>query len=285
VALVIEDDEDASNLLVHVLTQAGFSVVTADNGVDGIALALEHQPVLATVDVSMPQMDGLEATRRIREVSHTYIVIVSSRGNEDDILAGFEAGADDYVPKPIRPRELTARLSAVARRPPTAVVGGPTTPPAWEAADADRERAAFLPDADTEDSGDPGEQDGEEGMLALGMRFVGSWIEFNGLRINPARGLVVIDDLLVDLPPEDLDLLEVLLYCGTRTLTGRQIALRLRKETEILASQPSAKDQIWVDKILTGLRYRLGDTGATPRWFESVPPNMYRLVRPPDFPS
>ena len=281
---MIEDDEDTSELLVQVLTQAGFSVVAADNGADGVALALEHQPALATVDVSMPDMDGLEATRRIREVSHTYIVIVSSRSNEDDILAGFEAGADDYVPKPIRPRELQARLSAVARRPPNPVIDGPPqAAPAWALADADSERVAYLAQAasgDSDESGDPEEKDGEEGMLQLGMRFVGSWIEFQGLRINPARGIVVIDDRLTDLTPEDLHLLETLLYCGTRTVTGRQIALRLRNENEMNSSATASKDQAWVDSLIVTLRHKMGDTGSTPRWLEDVPPNRYRLVRP-----
>ncbi|MFC6342084.1 response regulator transcription factor, partial [Nocardioides hankookensis] len=117
IALVVEDDEDTTALLEVVLTQAGFSVLTADNGADGIALAREHRPALATIDVTMPEMDGLEATRRIREFSSTYIVIISSRSQESDILAGFDAGADDYLAKPIRPVELRARLAAVARRP------------------------------------------------------------------------------------------------------------------------------------------------------------------------
>jgi two-component system, OmpR family, response regulator len=116
VALVIEDDEDTTDLLDLVLSQAGFSVITAATGTEGAELARIHQPALTTIDVSMPGMDGLETTRRIREFSGTYIVIISTRSAEHDILAGFDAGADDYIPKPIRPRELQARLAARGRR-------------------------------------------------------------------------------------------------------------------------------------------------------------------------
>src|SRR6478609_12018655 len=101
----------------------------AVNGAEGVALAQEHQPVLVTIDVGMPKMDGLEATRRIRDFSEAYIVIISTRSEERDILAGFDAGADDYVPKPIRPLELRARLAAVARRPTTEIVDGPAAAP------------------------------------------------------------------------------------------------------------------------------------------------------------
>lgn len=293
VALVVEDDEDTTALLEVVLTQAGFSVLTADNGADGIALAREHRPALATIDVTMPEMDGLEATRRIREFSSTYIVIISSRSQESDILAGFDAGADDYVPKPIRPVELRARLAAVARRPATEIVDGPTAEPlaGWQAADEDAARSEFLRQVvagqpiedlggdeadDDEDSG----KDGREGMLEIGMRFVGGWIEFRGLRINPARGIVVVDDRLVDLPPEQVELLEVLMYAGSRTLSARQLALRVRHQTEETATTTHRQDERWIDALMAGLRFQVKDDGPAPRWFEVLPRAKYRLVKP-----
>jgi len=293
VALVIEDDEDTTALLEVVLTQAGFSVLTADNGADGIALAREHRPALATIDVTMPEMDGLEATRRIREFSATYIVIISSKSQERDILAGFDAGADDYVPKPIRPVELRARLAAVARRPVAGIVDGPSAP-TWEPADVDAARSAYLErvvagqplDTSATDGAEAVEgeeengQDGREGMLEVGMRFVGSWIEFHGLRINPARGIVVVDDRLVDLPQEQTDLLEILMYAGTRTLTSRQLAMRLRGQTEETSTTTSMQDQRWLEVLMTGLRIRIKDDESAPRWFETLPNGRYRLVRP-----
>jgi DNA-binding response OmpR family regulator len=291
VALVVEDDQDTVDLLEVVLTQAGFSVLSADNAADGIALAREHHPVLATIDVTMPGMDGLEATRRIREFSAAYIVIVSSRAQEADILAGFDAGADDYVPKPIRPVELRARLAAVARRPVTDLAAT-STHPSWAPAAEDAVRSELLrqvtagasfggavledEDEDEEDAG----RDGREGMLDVGMRFVGRWIEFRGLRINPARGIVVVDDRLVDLPQEHVDLLEALMYVGTRTLSARQLALRVRGLSEETATTTHRQDERWIEALMLALRARIKDDGPRPRWFQSLPQHKYRLVRP-----
>jgi two-component system, OmpR family, response regulator len=289
VALIIEDDQDTVDLLEVVLTQVGFSVLSADNATDGVALAREHAPVLMTVDVNMPGMSGLEATQRIREFSSAYIVIISSRAHESDILAGFDAGADDYVPKPIRPVELRARLAAVARRPVTEIVGAAGSvdqgwaPAAEDAARSEtlRQVAAGAPVGTVapEDDEDDG-QDGREGMLDIGMRFVGGWVEFRGLRINPARGIVVVDDRLVDLPQELVDLLEVLMYIGSRSISARRLALRLRDQSEEAATTTHRQDERWIDALMTSLRVQVKDDGPHPRWIQVLPNNRYRLVRP-----
>ncbi len=117
VAVVIEDDLDIRYLLEQVLMQAGFSTVSTGNGEDGVRAVLAHEPVVTTLDVSLPGIDGFEVARRIRESSSTYIVMISAMGDEIDILQGLEAGADDYLVKPFRPRELRARLGAMLRRP------------------------------------------------------------------------------------------------------------------------------------------------------------------------
>lgn len=292
VALVIDDDQDTVDLLEIVLNQAGFAVVTATNGPDGIALALQHRPALATIDVTMPDMNGLEVTRRIREATGPgmYIVIISSRSQEHDILAGFDAGADDYIPKPIRPRELQARLAAVARRPVAAVAAG-ATGVAWAPAAEDAARSAFLRQVvagesvgfvedHTTDEEEEG-QDGRDGMLELGMRFVGSWIEFAGLRINPARDLLVIDDLIVDVEPEMIKLLETMLYAGTMTLTSRQLALRFRGENEEKPTTSPDQDRKWFDATLPKLLNAIGESSIRPRWFQ-VDEGKLKLVNQDD---
>ncbi len=289
VALVIDDDQDTVDLLQIVLAQAGFAVISASNGPDGIALALQHRPALATIDVTMPDMNGLEVTRRIREVTGTgmYIVIISSRSQEHDILAGFDAGADDYVPKPIRPRELQARLAAVARRPVETVTSSETAA-AWAPAAENAERSAFVRQVlagenvgfEDDDSLEEDEDglDGRDGMLDLGMRFVGSWIEFRGLRINPSRDLLVVDDRIVDVPAEQVKMIEILLYAGTHVLTARQLALRTRGETEARTDRPAEQDRKWFNYVMTGLLKRIGDDGPTPRWFH-VSDGKVKLVR------
>jgi DNA-binding response OmpR family regulator len=297
VALVIEDDEDTIDLLEFVLSQAGFAVVTADNGETGTELARVHQPALTTIDVSMPGMDGFETTRRIREFSGTYIVIISTRNAEQDILAGFDVGADDYVAKPVRPRELQARLAAVARRPVTTFAAQPIVS-SWAPAAVDPARSAhhrqvvaglesapaLLPAPEAPlpepEEGEDGGRDGRDGMLELGMRFVGSWIEFYGLRINPARGLTVVDDRLIDLNPRQFDLLQLMLYSGTRTRSSRHLALRLRGETEETSRTQTYADRDWIESLMENLLNRLGERHLSPRWIESRPGSKFRLVRP-----
>jgi len=116
-AVVIEDEEDIRHLLETVLTQAGFMVVATSNGLDGLAAVRKHEPLVTTLDVNMPGMDGFETARRIREFSSTYIVMLTALAEEIDTLQGLESGADDYINKPFRPRELRARIEAMLRRP------------------------------------------------------------------------------------------------------------------------------------------------------------------------
>ncbi len=302
VALVVEDDVDVAYLLGVILTQAGYSVVTAHDGLEGTRLAREHRPVLTTIDIAMPHLDGLEATRRIREFSDSYIVIISTRSEELDILAGFEAGADDYVPKPIRPRELRARLSAITRRPSTRIsmadspvlAEAPEDAPAPDAQPADAQPAdaqpapvphaepaepAERPDGTAQDPDERGEG-GKAGMLRVGMQFVGAWIEFRGLRVNPSRGLVVVDDRLVDLHPQHVDLLELMLYSGTRSRSPRELALALRGETDDSATSSHLQDSAWGESLMLSLLSRLGEHRDVPRWIEVLPHGKYRLVRP-----
>ncbi len=126
-AVVIEDDPDIRGLIVEVLAQAGFEVRSATTGIEGIELVREHRPVVTTLDLSMPGIDGFETARRLREISDAYIVILTARDAEADMLEGLQIGADDYVTKPFSPRELRARIEAMLRRP-RHLVGGVSGP-------------------------------------------------------------------------------------------------------------------------------------------------------------
>lgn len=113
--VVIEDDLDIRLLVTAVLQGAGYVVHAASTGLDGIELVRRHDPIVTTLDVSMPGIDGFETARRIRAFSGTRILMVSARADEAEQRAGREAGADDYLTKPFRPRELRQRVIDLAQ--------------------------------------------------------------------------------------------------------------------------------------------------------------------------
>ncbi len=115
-ALVIEDAREFVIAVSEVLHRAGFEVLVAENGQDGLALATIEQPDMVIVDLGLPDLDGLDVCARLRSVSDAYIVIVTARTSENDLAAGFAAGADDYVTKPFSAIELHSRIRAVTRR-------------------------------------------------------------------------------------------------------------------------------------------------------------------------
>lgn len=116
-AVIVEDDPDVRHMLAGVLEAAGFSTVSVGNGIDGVRAVLTYQPLITTLDVNMPGIDGFEAARRIREQSDTYIIMLTALDEEADVVLGLSAGADEYLNKPFRPRELRARIDALLRRP------------------------------------------------------------------------------------------------------------------------------------------------------------------------
>jgi DNA-binding response OmpR family regulator len=116
--LLIEDDPNLLNSLAFILEQQGFSVLRASTGEDGVPLALRHRPELVLLDLTLPGMDGFAVAERLEQLRNdgTRIVILTGRDVEDDMVRALERCADDYVVKPVRPRVLLARLSAVLRR-------------------------------------------------------------------------------------------------------------------------------------------------------------------------
>ena len=117
VAVIIEDDPDVRDLIDIVLTQSGFRTVVTENGTDGVEAVRKHNPLITTLDVNMPGMDGFAVAKRLREFSNTYLIMITALADEIDVVQGFEAGADDYLVKPFRPRELRARADSMLRRP------------------------------------------------------------------------------------------------------------------------------------------------------------------------
>ncbi|WP_026461658.1 response regulator transcription factor [Adhaeribacter aquaticus] len=117
--LVVDDDADIVELLQYNLTKEGYDVTHAENGKEAIAVATQFQPDIILMDVMMPIMDGITACRHLREMPEckdTYILFLTARSEEFSEVAAFEAGADDFITKPIKPRALLSRLSAFVRR-------------------------------------------------------------------------------------------------------------------------------------------------------------------------
>jgi DNA-binding response OmpR family regulator len=114
--LVVDDEPQIVRLVRAYLEEAGFRVVTASDGQEALYVARHEKPDLVVLDVLMPQMDGLEFTRRIRRERDVPIIMLTARAEETDRIVGLELGADDYVTKPFSPREIVARVRAVLRR-------------------------------------------------------------------------------------------------------------------------------------------------------------------------
>ena len=114
--LVVDDEARLVSLVETYLAQSGFRVVTASNGREALSVAQRQNPDLIILDIMMPEMDGYEFMRAYRREHDTPIILLTARVDSDEKVAGLESGADDYMTKPFRPRELMARVKAVLRR-------------------------------------------------------------------------------------------------------------------------------------------------------------------------
>lgn len=117
--LLADDEPDILEFLGYNLQREGYNVIKAKNGQKAVILAREHKPQLVILDVMMPVMDGMEACteiRKIPELGATLIAFLTARGEDYSQIAGFDAGADDYIAKPIKPKLLVSRIQALLRR-------------------------------------------------------------------------------------------------------------------------------------------------------------------------
>jgi DNA-binding response OmpR family regulator len=142
--LVVDDEPKIVEICCDYLKAAGFDVVTAYDGLTGLAAARREKPDLVVLDLMMPGMDGLDVCRALRREGDIPIIMLTARVEESDKLIGLELGADDYITKPFSPRELAARVRVVLRR-----VGGDPTSEVLRAGDVTLDRAryhAILPE-------------------------------------------------------------------------------------------------------------------------------------------
>ena len=117
--LLVDDEPDILEIVSYNLSAEGYDVFTAKNGLEGVAKAKKKQPHLVILDVMMPEMDGIEACELLRKTSgleNTVITCLTARGEDYSQMAGFDAGADDYITKPIKPKVLVSKVNALLRR-------------------------------------------------------------------------------------------------------------------------------------------------------------------------
>lgn len=117
--LIIDDEEDIRNILTYNLKKEGFETMEASNGEDGLKIAKEFLPDLFIIDVMMPEMDGIEVCDLIRKdalLKNTLVCFLTARSEDYSQIAGLDAGADDYITKPIKPKVLISRINALIRR-------------------------------------------------------------------------------------------------------------------------------------------------------------------------
>jgi DNA-binding response OmpR family regulator len=290
-AVIIEDDPDIRGLLETVLSQAGFETVSADNGIDGVAAVRQFSPVVTTLDVSLPGIDGFEAAKRIRAFSTTYIVMLTARDEEIDALQGLESGADDYVTKPFRPRELRARIEAMLRRPrlaggepasaDPAVASGPVVTPVWSAT-ADTAATPTAPvsapaPAAAPPAGAPAAPAAAATPSSSGSSDDG-WLEHNGLRVNAEMRIAEVDGVELELTRSEFDLVAALMDSRRRVRSKADLALRLRGEDYVTTYYVNDADKRAVEVHMANLRRKLGDNIAAPRFIETVRGVGYRLA-------
>ena len=117
--LLVDDEPDILEIISYSLKNAGYNVYTAKNGIQAVRQAEKIEPHLIILDVMMPEMDGIEACeiiRKTQKIKHTLITFLSARGEDYSQIAGFNAGADDYITKPIKPKILLSKVKSLLRR-------------------------------------------------------------------------------------------------------------------------------------------------------------------------
>ncbi|MBT8162098.1 response regulator transcription factor [Arthrobacter sp. GN70] len=276
VAVVIEDDDDIREVVHAVLEASGLEVYAAGNGLDGVDAVRRHNPDVITLDLGLPDIDGIEVTRRVREFSDAYILMLTARAREVDTLQGLSVGADDFVTKPFRPRELQARVETLLRRPRGSKLltnqGGAITtaelPPsgavlqtaAVQQVSAQASAVAPVPDA----ANAPGPE-------ASGM-------EHNGLHLDVATRTTRIGNEEVQLTRTEFDILQALMETGRVVRSTQGLARWLHAREYETGAYVSESEERAIQVHIANLRRKLGDSAMSPRWVETVRGVGYRLA-------
>lgn len=246
VAVVIEDDEDIRNLVHAVLSQAGFEVHTAAGGREGVEAVRSREARVVTLDLGLPDIDGFEVLRQIRQFSDAYVVMLTARADELDTLTALHTGADDFMAKPFRPRELRARVAAMMRRPRHQTVAGNAAPGAGAG-------PAAVPAPDRV-------------------------LRHNGLALDPDTRSVTLDGTPASLTRSEFDLLHALLKAGGTVRSKAELVRVARGQHYREDAYISEADERAVEVHIGNLRRKLRENPLQPRWFQTVRGVGYRLA-------
>ena len=239
VAVIIEDEEHIRELIAVVFRQAGFVTHAASDGEAGVELVRKHDPMIVTVDIEFGDMDGFEVARRIRLFSDSYLIILTRRDDEADAMTGLDNGADDYIIKPFRPRELRSRINALLRR------------PRW--------------------------QEGAESSRPQGGKRSKERLEHNGIVLNVRTRKVEVDGAELELNTLEFDLLHTLMESTWVRRSNADLAQKMRAAHYETNEPISRREERAIDFLATSLRQKLGDTERPPRWLKAEP-GGYSLV-------
>jgi DNA-binding response OmpR family regulator len=244
VAVVVEDDEDVRNLVEAVLSQAGFEVHLAAGGREGVDVVRAREASVVTLDVGLPDIDGFEVLRRIRQFSDAYVVMLTARTDELDTLTAFHTGADDFLAKPFRPRELRARVGAMMRRPRQDIRTAQGSDPEAVAAPATNQSPV---------------------------------LHHNGLDLNPETRSVSVDGVAISLTRSEFDLLQALLKGAGAVRSKTELVRVVRGDYYRADAYISESDERAVEVHIGNLRRKLGEDPVQPRWLQTVRGVGYRL--------
>lgn len=292
-AVVVEDDAEVRHMLAEVLEAAGFSTISAGNGIDGVRAVETYQPLVTTLDVNLPGIDGFEAARRIRARSDTYIIMLTAQVDEADVVMGLAAGADDFIGKPFRPRELRARIEAMLRRPRAGggAAAAPSVPvqdrvgPSFPTRTVSPETATVTAIA-TAAAGalartDPEAESDELVVISTPVRATSdpaSWLVHRDLELDPESRIARIGTRELELTRTEFDLLAALMESKRRVRSKADLALVLRGESYVTTYFVGDADKRAIEAHMTNLRRKLGDDPTNPRFIETVRGVGYRLT-------
>jgi two-component system response regulator RegX3 len=247
--LLAEDDESFIDALVIGLAREGFDVTVARDGNEALRLFAEVEPDLVLLDLMLPRLSGIDVCRSIRARSTVPIIMVTAKGTEIDTVVGLEVGADDYVTKPYRLRELVARMRAVLRRTPTDATYDPELPA------VDDHRAAPA---------DPGR--------------ASPVLESGGIQIDPDRHLVFIRGQDVHLRRKEFELLTLLMENAGRLLTRDVLIDRIWGSDYF-------GDTKTLDVHIKRLRSHVEEDPSSPKLITTIRGVGYRFDPPKDVPA